>query len=310
MNGPFLSALDAAAYGEYCFFCGAAGTRPWTLPQWLLMTERSLVNGFELWARTSQHDPNPRIADEAPHISETPNAGHDELDAVNPHALSAKDQQKLRDLKQQIGPGRKVVVGFLRKDGGLRSTPRADSFEGSVRHQALASYERGTVVSPLTHRVSQPAARSTYQHIASRNRKNLCGVCANRVTRNCACNVAARRSSKSALRRDRKGKEKMTKDEVVERIVALKILTKATGVKTTRTQGELLESLPGPVLAEVAVELARYERMLPLFYDTRATKEKTMPGLQLALRHLQKPKKRGRPPIANLKNRKAVAIRP
>lgn len=27
-----------------------------------------------------------------------------------------------------------------------------------------------------------------------------------------------------------------------------------------------------------------------------------MPGLQLALRHLQKPKKRGRPPIANLKN--------
>lgn len=64
----------------------------------------------------------------------------------------------------------------------------------------------------------------------------------------------------------------MSKDEIVERIVALKVLTKATGVRTTRTQGELLESLPGPLLAEVALELGRYERMLPLFYDKRSTK--------------------------------------
>ena len=64
----------------------------------------------------------------------------------------------------------------------------------------------------------------------------------------------------------------MSKDEVIERMLALKILTKTTGVRTTRTQGELLESLPGPLLAEVALELARYEKLLPLFYDKSGTK--------------------------------------
>ena len=56
-SGPFLSALDAMAYGEYCYFCGGAGTRPWTLPQWLLMTERSVIHGFNGWVKDSQRDP-------------------------------------------------------------------------------------------------------------------------------------------------------------------------------------------------------------------------------------------------------------
>ena len=149
-NGPFLSVLDAEAFGAYTFFCGATGSRPWTLEQWLLMTERSTVNGFELWAKTSQHDPNTRIANAAPHISETPNLEHEPEAA--PSVLSREDQLKLRDLKQQIGPARELVVGFLRKDGGLRSTPAADSFEGAVRRQALASNRRGVTPSPLTAR--------------------------------------------------------------------------------------------------------------------------------------------------------------
>jgi hypothetical protein len=47
----------------------------------------------------------------------------------------------------------------------------------------------------------------------------------------------------------------MTAEEVVERILALRALTKETGCITRRTQNELLASLPGDVLAEVAVKL-------------------------------------------------------
>jgi hypothetical protein len=50
----------------------------------------------------------------------------------------------------------------------------------------------------------------------------------------------------------------MTADEAVERIIALRELTKETGCITRRTQNELLASLPGDVLAEVAVKLNQY----------------------------------------------------
>jgi hypothetical protein len=46
-------------------------------------------------------------------------------------------------------------------------------------------------------------------------------------------------------------------DSVVERITALRELTKATGTQTTRTQNEILRALPDDVLAEVAVRLKR-----------------------------------------------------
>ena len=47
----------------------------------------------------------------------------------------------------------------------------------------------------------------------------------------------------------------MTADEAVERILALRQLTIDTGCVTRRTQSELLASLPGDVLAEVALKL-------------------------------------------------------
>ncbi len=46
-------------------------------------------------------------------------------------------------------------------------------------------------------------------------------------------------------------------DTIVERITALRELTKATGTQTTRTQNEILRALPDDVLAEVAVRLKR-----------------------------------------------------
>jgi hypothetical protein len=49
----------------------------------------------------------------------------------------------------------------------------------------------------------------------------------------------------------------MTRDEAVERVIALTELSKATGTQTTRTINQLLQGLPGPLLMDVAVELKR-----------------------------------------------------
>ena len=48
----------------------------------------------------------------------------------------------------------------------------------------------------------------------------------------------------------------MTADEVVERIIALRQITEQTGCITTRTQGNLLQSLPDDLLLEVSAKLA------------------------------------------------------
>lgn len=61
----------------------------------------------------------------------------------------------------------------------------------------------------------------------------------------------------------------MSTEEVFDRVIALRALTKSTGVRTTRTQGQLLESLSGPQLAEVALMLDRAEQLSPLFYDKK-----------------------------------------
>jgi hypothetical protein len=52
----------------------------------------------------------------------------------------------------------------------------------------------------------------------------------------------------------------MTADEAVERILALRELTNQTGCITKRSQNELLASLPGDVLAEVAVKLSQFRK--------------------------------------------------
>jgi len=49
----------------------------------------------------------------------------------------------------------------------------------------------------------------------------------------------------------------MSTTEIVERIIALRELTEATGTKTTKTVNDLLQSLDGPQLLEVATELKR-----------------------------------------------------
>jgi len=49
----------------------------------------------------------------------------------------------------------------------------------------------------------------------------------------------------------------MTVEEAVERITALRELTAQTGTKTTRSQNEILQSLPDEVLAELALRLKR-----------------------------------------------------
>ena len=46
-------------------------------------------------------------------------------------------------------------------------------------------------------------------------------------------------------------------DAIVERITALRELTRATGTVTTKTQNQILQALPNDVLAEVAVRLKR-----------------------------------------------------
>ncbi|MGH9521050.1 MAG: hypothetical protein ACRD3E_00810 [Terriglobales bacterium] len=52
----------------------------------------------------------------------------------------------------------------------------------------------------------------------------------------------------------------MSVDEVVERILALREITRITGMITKRAQNELLASLPDKTLTEVAVRLQRNER--------------------------------------------------
>ncbi|HKF05418.1 MAG TPA: hypothetical protein VKB49_24075 [Candidatus Sulfotelmatobacter sp.] len=47
----------------------------------------------------------------------------------------------------------------------------------------------------------------------------------------------------------------MTANEAVEKILALRQLTTDTGCVTRRSQSELLASLPGDVLTEVALKL-------------------------------------------------------
>jgi len=59
------------------------------------------------------------------------------------------------------------------------------------------------------------------------------------------------------------GTRQMTADEAVERILPLRQLTAETGCVTRRTQSELLASLPGDVLAEVALRLPATERNRP-----------------------------------------------
>jgi hypothetical protein len=46
-------------------------------------------------------------------------------------------------------------------------------------------------------------------------------------------------------------------DAIVERITALRDLTRETGTATTRTQHDILRALPDEVLTEVAVRLKR-----------------------------------------------------
>jgi hypothetical protein len=50
---------------------------------------------------------------------------------------------------------------------------------------------------------------------------------------------------------------KMTVDEAVEKITALRELTAQTGTQTTRTQNDILRSLDDADLVEVAVRLKR-----------------------------------------------------
>jgi hypothetical protein len=49
----------------------------------------------------------------------------------------------------------------------------------------------------------------------------------------------------------------MTAAEALERILALRKLTRETDVYTNRTQREILKSLSGPDLAEVSLALSR-----------------------------------------------------
>jgi hypothetical protein len=51
-------------------------------------------------------------------------------------------------------------------------------------------------------------------------------------------------------------------DAIVERITALRELTRATGTVTTKTQNGILQSLPNDVLAEVALRLKRSATLL------------------------------------------------
>jgi hypothetical protein len=53
-------------------------------------------------------------------------------------------------------------------------------------------------------------------------------------------------------------------DAIVERITALRELTKATGTVTTKTQNQILQALPSDVLAEVAVRLKRASMLAAL----------------------------------------------
>jgi hypothetical protein len=46
-------------------------------------------------------------------------------------------------------------------------------------------------------------------------------------------------------------------DEIAEKIVALRELTKSTGTETTRSQNQILRALPDDVLGEVAVRIKR-----------------------------------------------------
>jgi hypothetical protein len=48
-----------------------------------------------------------------------------------------------------------------------------------------------------------------------------------------------------------------TAKDALERILALRQLTRTTHVQTHRTQREILQSLNGPDLAEVSLELSR-----------------------------------------------------
>ena len=48
-----------------------------------------------------------------------------------------------------------------------------------------------------------------------------------------------------------------TAKDALERILALRQLTRTTHVQTHRTQREILQSLNGPALAEVSLELSR-----------------------------------------------------
>ena len=48
-----------------------------------------------------------------------------------------------------------------------------------------------------------------------------------------------------------------TAQDALDRILALRKLTKETHVQTHRTQREILQSLNGPDLAEVSLELSR-----------------------------------------------------
>jgi hypothetical protein len=51
-------------------------------------------------------------------------------------------------------------------------------------------------------------------------------------------------------------------DAIAEKILALRQLTAETGTATTRTQNDILRSLPDDVLAEVAVRLKRSATLL------------------------------------------------
>jgi hypothetical protein len=50
-------------------------------------------------------------------------------------------------------------------------------------------------------------------------------------------------------------------DAVVERIIALRDVTRTTGTITKRSQSLILQKLPDDVLAEVAVRIARQEAL-------------------------------------------------
>ena len=168
MSGPYITQVDAEAYGAYAYFCGARRVPAWTLERWLLMTERDVAFHFDRWATLANRDKNKPLPDNAPRRDEFVNSGEERLAGPDgrlamSHALSSSDRLKLYDLRQQASGGQNVTVGYLRasrsdqddpfsgSDATLDSTPVADSWEAEVVRRQTTPISRRDL-SPLTAR--------------------------------------------------------------------------------------------------------------------------------------------------------------